>query len=141
MPRRRSKRLVSANCEHKDDDLVAVGISVARYPPQRSPRAALPHEALILDEWRLISDTRSSRQGEATVVQGRKQIVDADQADMARGRMREKVVRLRHALTGHLTAHHRLLLRELLDQVDFLDGKIRRFESEIRERTQLDGRQ
>ena len=31
---------------------VAVGISVARYPPHRSPRAALPHEALILDEWR-----------------------------------------------------------------------------------------
>ena len=30
---------------------VAVGISVARYPPHRSPRAALPHEALILDEW------------------------------------------------------------------------------------------
>jgi hypothetical protein len=29
---------------------VAVGISVARYPPHRSPRAALPHEALILDE-------------------------------------------------------------------------------------------
>ena len=31
---------------------VAVGISVARYPPHRSPRAALPHGALILDEWR-----------------------------------------------------------------------------------------
>ena len=31
---------------------VAVGISVARYPPHRSPQAALPHEALILDEWR-----------------------------------------------------------------------------------------
>ena len=31
---------------------VAVGISVTRYPPHRSPRAALPHEALILDEWR-----------------------------------------------------------------------------------------
>jgi transposase len=56
-------------------------------------------------------------------------------ADMARGRMREKIVRLRHALTGHLTAHDRLLLRKLLDQVDFLDGKICRFESEIRERS------
>src|SRR5215471_18142571 len=31
---------------------VAVGISVAQYPPHRSPRAALPHEALISDEWR-----------------------------------------------------------------------------------------
>src|SRR5262249_51906310 len=31
---------------------LAVGISVARYPPHRSPRAGFPHEALILDEWR-----------------------------------------------------------------------------------------
>src|SRR5271167_2180174 len=31
---------------------VAVGIPVARYPPHGSPQAALPHEALILDEWR-----------------------------------------------------------------------------------------
>src|SRR5215475_12732417 len=31
---------------------VAVGISVARYPPHRSPQAALPHGALISDEWR-----------------------------------------------------------------------------------------
>src|SRR3981081_3898689 len=26
---------------------VAVGISVARYPPHRSPRAALPHEVIL----------------------------------------------------------------------------------------------
>ena len=31
---------------------VAVGMPVARHPPHRSPRAALPHEALISDEWR-----------------------------------------------------------------------------------------
>src|SRR5450755_873266 len=31
---------------------LAVGISVARYPPHRSPRAELPHEAPILDVWR-----------------------------------------------------------------------------------------
>ncbi len=31
---------------------VAVGIPVARYPPHRSPRAELPHGALIVDEWR-----------------------------------------------------------------------------------------
>src|SRR6516164_2862569 len=31
---------------------VAVGMPVAQHPPHRSPRAALPHEALILDEWR-----------------------------------------------------------------------------------------
>jgi len=31
---------------------VAVGMPVAQHPPHRSPRAALPHEALILDGWR-----------------------------------------------------------------------------------------
>src|SRR5579863_175629 len=32
--------------------LVAVWMPVTQHPPHRSPRAALPHEALILDEWR-----------------------------------------------------------------------------------------
>ena len=32
--------------------LVAVGMPVAQHPPHRSPRAALPHGAPTLDEWR-----------------------------------------------------------------------------------------
>jgi transposase len=56
-------------------------------------------------------------------------------ANMARGRMREKIPRLQLALAGHLTAHHRLLLRELLDQIDFLNGKIFVLESEIWQRS------
>jgi transposase len=56
-------------------------------------------------------------------------------ADMARGRMREKIPRLQLALAGHITAHHRMLLRELLDQIDFLDGKIFALESEIWQRS------
>ena len=31
---------------------LAVGMPVTRHPPHRSPRAALPHEAPILDGWR-----------------------------------------------------------------------------------------
>src|SRR5215831_4510896 len=31
---------------------VAVGMPVAQHPPHGSPRAALPHGALISDEWR-----------------------------------------------------------------------------------------
>src|SRR5271166_4451801 len=31
---------------------VAVGMPVTQHPPHGSPRAALPHEALILDAWR-----------------------------------------------------------------------------------------
>jgi transposase len=52
-------------------------------------------------------------------------------AEMARGRMREKIPRLQLALAGFLTDHHRFLLRELLDQIDFLDGKISKLEGEI----------
>jgi len=58
-------------------------------------------------------------------------------ADLARGRMREKISRLQLALAGRLTAHHRMLLRELLDQIDFLDGKIFTLESEIWQRSEL----
>src|SRR5215831_14258105 len=35
-----------------EPESVAVGMPVTRHPPHRSPRAALPHEALILDAWR-----------------------------------------------------------------------------------------
>src|SRR5215831_10964129 len=31
---------------------LAVGMPVTRHPPHRSLRAALPHRALIMDEWR-----------------------------------------------------------------------------------------
>ena len=56
-------------------------------------------------------------------------------ANMARGRMREKIPRLQLALAGYLTTHHRMLLRELLDHIDFLDGKISALQSEIWERS------
>ena len=67
------------------------------------------------------------------MVQGQSDV--AVLADMARGRMREKIPRLRLALEGHITAHHRMLLRELLDQIDFLDGKIFALEGEIWQRS------
>ena len=35
-----------------DSQPVAVGMLVTQHPPHRSLRAALPHRALILDEWR-----------------------------------------------------------------------------------------
>src|SRR5438270_8206510 len=48
---RTSDGTIHRRTSSKPNVRVAVGISVARYPPHRSPRAALPHEALILDEW------------------------------------------------------------------------------------------
>ena len=47
-----SVKMTERRRDKEYDVRVAVGISVARYPPHRSPRAVLPHEALILDEWR-----------------------------------------------------------------------------------------
>jgi transposase len=52
-------------------------------------------------------------------------------AALARGRMRSKQPELRLALEGKVSEHHRFLLREYLDQVDYLERKIAVFEEEI----------
>jgi transposase len=52
-------------------------------------------------------------------------------ADRARSRLREKLPSLRLALKGRVTDHHRLMLRELLGDLDAVDFKIRRLEQEI----------
>jgi len=54
-------------------------------------------------------------------------------AQMARGRMREKIPQLEEALEGRLSEHHRFLLRSLLDQVAHLEEQIERFEQRIEE--------
>src|SRR5947209_5388308 len=45
-------------------------------------------------------------------------------ADLARGRLRAKLPALREALDGRVEATHRVLLRHLLDLIDFLQGQI-----------------
>jgi transposase len=52
-------------------------------------------------------------------------------ADRARSRLREKLPSLRLALKGRVTDHHRLMLRELLGDLDTVDSKIERLEQEI----------
>jgi transposase len=52
-------------------------------------------------------------------------------ADLARGRLRDKLPALREALVGRVEASHRLLLRHLLEQVDHLQGQIERLEGEM----------
>jgi transposase len=54
-------------------------------------------------------------------------------AQLARGRMRSKIVELETALAGHLKPHHALILTELLCQVDSLDASIERIETAIEE--------
>ena len=54
-------------------------------------------------------------------------------ADLARGRLREKVPALREALRGHLTAHHRFMLGQLMDHREYLDRKVQQFDRRIEE--------
>ncbi len=55
-------------------------------------------------------------------------------AEMSRGLLRRKIPQLQQALEGHVTAHHRFLLKELLDHWEFIESKMTRLEEEIAER-------
>jgi len=54
-----------------------------------------------------------------------------EMAGLAKGRMREKREELTKALEGHVKAHHRFVLTELLCQIDSLDEAIGRFDEQI----------
>jgi transposase len=54
-------------------------------------------------------------------------------AELALGRMRSKIPQLVAALEGHFRPHQTFLLKELLQQFDYLSTKIERFEKQIEE--------
>ena len=56
-------------------------------------------------------------------------------AALAKGRLRNKLVSLREAVTGHVTDHHRFLLRRVMAEVRFLDEEISAFDTRIEEAT------
>lgn len=56
-------------------------------------------------------------------------------ADLAKGRLRQKLASLRDALTGHVTDHHRFLLRRLMSEWRFLDDEIAAYNVHIEEAT------
>jgi len=61
-----------------------------------------------------------------------RQVEDPEElAELARGRMRSKLPALRQALRGQVRDHHRFQLRELLDLVTDLDGRIARLGGRI----------
>jgi transposase len=55
-------------------------------------------------------------------------------ADLARGRLREKLPHLERALSGHFGAHQRFLVAQQLAHLDYLDEAIARLDGEIAER-------
>ncbi len=58
----------------------------------------------------------------------------AAMADLAKGRMREKIPQLERALSGQFGAHQRFLVAQQLVHLDSLDELIARVSAEIRER-------
>lgn len=55
-------------------------------------------------------------------------------AQMARGRMREKIPQLEQALAGMFGAHQRFMVAQQLAHIDFLDELIQRLSQEVQER-------
>lgn len=56
-------------------------------------------------------------------------------AELAKGRLRNKLANLREAVTGHVTDHHRFLLRRLMSEYHFLAEEIAAFDTRIADAT------
>ncbi len=54
-------------------------------------------------------------------------------AELVHKRMEAKKPALREALAGHVTAHHRFMLKQLLGQIDHLDRMIETFDARVEE--------
>lgn len=52
-------------------------------------------------------------------------------AEMAIGRMRNKLPQLMEALSGHFGPHHALAAQQILDHVDFIDGSVAALSAQI----------
>jgi transposase len=63
------------------------------------------------------------------IIQGEQDV--AKVANLAQRSMRKKIPELKLALAGRVRPHHRLVLKELLDQVESLDGTITRLNAAI----------
>ncbi len=58
----------------------------------------------------------------------------SEMAELAKGRLREKIPQLRRALEGDFNAHQRFMLSQQLAHIDFLDTAIEQVSAEIEER-------
>ena len=62
----------------------------------------------------------------------------AAMADLARGRLREKIPQLEHALAGRFGSHQRFMVAQQLAHLDVLDAAIARVSTEVAERVRAD---
>ena len=72
---------------------------------------------------------RARRVGPGALIDGRS--TPAAMADLAKGRMRTRLPALTKALRGGFTAHHALLVGEIMAKLEFLDEAIGRLSAEI----------
>src|SRR5215210_5473966 len=79
---------------------------------------------------------KSGREILAALVTGETNSVEL--AQLAQGRLREKIPQLERALVGCIGPHQRFLVAEQLAHVDFLDAAIARVSAEIAERVRPD---
>jgi transposase len=77
---------------------------------------------------------RSARQMLEAIAAGATAADAAALAQLARGRLREKIPQLERALAGRVAPHQRFMLAQQLAHIDFLDETIERVSREIEER-------
>jgi transposase len=77
---------------------------------------------------------RSARQMLERIVAGATDAEAAALAQLARGRLREKIPQLERALAGRVAPHQRFMLAQQLAHIDFMDETIERVSAEIAER-------
>jgi transposase len=77
---------------------------------------------------------RSARQMLEAIVGGATEADAATLAELARGRLREKIPQLQRALVGRVAPHQRFMLAQQLAHIDFLDETIQRVSAEIADR-------
>ena len=77
---------------------------------------------------------RSARQMLEAIVAGATEAEAAALAQLARGRLREKMPQLERALAGRVAPHQRFMLAQQLAHIDFLDETLERLSAEIAER-------
>lgn len=56
-------------------------------------------------------------------------------ANLARRSLRRKIPQLQRALTGHVTTHHRFVLRRLLAELEFLEQEVDAYSAQIQQAT------
>lgn len=71
----------------------------------------------------------SGREMLQALIEGK--MTPAQMAELARRKMRVKIPQLTEALSGGVTEHHRFMFKTLLDQVEYLEGQIKSFDTRI----------